>query len=51
MLNLDVAEVEDIAEWVDYADGKRKKEDFIQLEGLQHLEEEEEVHGLDGVFS
>ncbi|XP_028659019.1 tigger transposable element-derived protein 1-like [Erpetoichthys calabaricus] len=60
-LNLDV-EVEDIAELVDYADGELTNEDLIELEAMQHLEEEEEertevvkkkftVHGLAGVFS
>lgn len=60
-LNLDV-EVEDIVELVDYAGGELTKDDLIELEVLQHLEEEgnkriEEmqkrftVHGLASVFS
>ena len=62
VLNLDV-EVEDIEELVEYIEGELTNEDLIELEGQQHLEEEEEeermeevqnkftVKGLAGVFS
>ena len=64
ILNLD-AEVEDIEELEEYAEGELTNEDLIELEAQQHLEEEEEkeeermeevqkkftAKGLAGVFS